>query len=115
MITAPRLLQRHDHGGAIAAGSGEDTYAAGSTTRGSGASAAAHLSSMRANRQMPSAITQVSTNSPTMKKPTLLRSRSPSQASGPEVMPSWSSMIETSSIVPMMSATATDNAVMVML
>src|SRR5437588_329145 len=37
---------------------------------------------MRANRHTASATTQVTTNSPTMKKPTSLRSSPPSHASG---------------------------------
>ena len=78
-------------------------------------SPASHFSSIRPTRHTSSATTQARTNSPTIANPTLLRSSPATHATGPDMMPSLPARIDTTSIVPMTSATATDSAVTVML
>lgn len=80
-----------------------------------GASPADHRSSTLATRHTTSATTQVTTNRPTTMKPMLFRSSPATQASGPDSTPSLSARSEMSSIEPMISATATDSDVIVML
>ena len=70
---------------------------------------------MRPKRHTVSASAQVSVNSPTITYPTVLRSTWETQAHAQPLSPSWLVAIDSSSIEPTRSATATESPVIVRL